>query len=85
MQNDWDIIGLGIASSITACILLLVTMVYAHLVSEIQPALVSMDITVWFGWWEYFALGVPTTAILCGEYWAWQILAIVSGNLGVTQ
>ena len=70
-QKEWDIIGLGLASSITACTLLLVTMVYAHLVSEIQPALISMDFTVWFGWWEYFSLGVPTTAILCGEYWAW--------------
>ena len=35
VQREWDIIGLGLASSITACILLTVTMVYAHLVEEI--------------------------------------------------
>ena len=71
IQKDLDIIGIGLATLITSLLEFVVIMVYAHLVPEIQPALISIDITVWYGWWEYFSLGVPTTVILCGEYWAW--------------
>lgn len=80
----WDLIGLGIASTLTSLILICTTMVYAHCLDRIKDALFWPDSTVWSDWKEYFALGVPTTAILCAEYWAWQLLAVLSGNLGVT-
>ena len=36
-------------------------------------------------WANYFKLGVPSTCILCAEYWAWNILGIMSANFGVEQ
>ena len=79
----WDLYGLGFASTLTAFILHSSIIVYSHCLKDIREALFWPDATVWTGWREYFSLGVPTTAMLCAEYWAWQFLAIVSGNLGV--
>ena len=79
----WDIYGLGLASTLTSFILLASTMIYAHFIPEIKEALFWPDATIWKGWMEYFRLGVPTTVMFCSEYWAWEILAILSGRLGV--
>ena len=79
----WDLHGLGLASTLSSIFLLASTIVYAHYINDVQEALFWPDASVWQGWKEYFYLGVPTTGILCAQYWAWQFLAIVSGNLGV--
>lgn len=85
VQWGWDMEGLGHASTLTSSILLASVMIYAHCLPHIKGALFWPDATVWHEWREYFALGVPTTGILCAEYWAWQFLAILSGNLGVNE
>ena len=67
----WDLYGLGLATTLTSLILLATTMMYAHCLKDIKDALFWPDATVWIGWKEYFNLGVPTTGMLCAEYWAW--------------
>ena len=79
-----DIEGLGIASTVTSLILIIFAVVYPVFIKEVQDALVWPDSSVWSGWKEYFSLGVPTTGMLCAEYWAWESLAFISGHLGVT-
>ena len=37
------------------------------------------------GWGEYLKLGVPTAGIVCAQFWAWDLLGIMSGYLGVEQ
>lgn len=71
VEWGWDMYGLGLASTVTSCILLLTTMVYAHCLENVRDALIWPDASVWSDWREYFALGVPTTGMLCAEYWAW--------------
>ena len=78
----WDVYGLGIANTLTSFIKLSSLMIYSQFVQEIREAYFLPDATVLVGWKEYFSLGVPTTIMLCAEYWAWQFLAIVSGGLG---
>ena len=79
----WDLYGIGQASTLTALILLASTMTYTHCLNDFKEALFWPDGTVWVGWVEYLSLGIPSTGILCTEYWAWQFMAIVSGYLGV--
>ena len=35
------------------------------------------------GWLEYLMIGIPGAIMLCGEWWAFEILAILSGCIGV--
>ena len=83
MYWDWDLYGIGQASTLTALTLNIFTMMYAHCLEDFKDAFFWPDATVWVGWKEYFSLGVPSTGILCAEYWAWEYLVIVSGYLGV--
>ena len=85
MRWGWDIVGLGVAHTITSLTLIIMVTVYAGLVDEIKEAITWPDAQMFLGWGEYFALGVPTTGILCAEYWAWQFLSIMSGNLSVME
>ena len=79
-----DLEGLGIASTVTSLILILFAVIYPVFIKDIQDALIWPDSSVWSGWKEYFSLGVPTTGMLCAEYWAWESLAFIAGHLGVT-
>ena len=67
----WDVFGLGLAESVTNLILLGSIHVYAHRLPEVRAALFWPDSSVWSGWKDYFALGVPATGLMCAELWAW--------------
>ena len=79
----WDLEGLALASTLTSFILLSFSVIYPYFIEGIRDALIWPDSSVWSGWKEYFSLGVPTTGMLCAEYWAWESLAFLSGHLGV--
>lgn len=34
------------------------------------------------GWWEFIALGIPGTIMLCSEWWAFEFLALMAARLG---
>ena len=80
---EMDLEGLGLASTLTSIILLSFSVIYPHFIDSAKDALIWPDSSVWSGWKEYFKLGVPTTGMLCAEYWAWESLAFLSGHLGI--
>lgn len=71
VKLDWGLRGLGMASTITSLLLVAMTELYAWCLPSIQDTLFWPDATSFHGWKEYFSLGVPTTIILCAEYFAW--------------
>lgn len=36
-------------------------------------------------WWEFISLGLPGTAMLCSEWWAFEVTVIMAGFLGTEQ
>jgi multidrug resistance protein, MATE family len=32
---------------------------------------------------EYFSIGIPSTIMLCLDWWVWELLILISGYLGV--
>ena len=83
VEWQWDLQGLGLASTLTSFILLATTMMYTHCLSYLQEALFWPEASVWSDWSEYFSLGLPTTGIVAAVFLALEFLALVSGNLGV--
>jgi MATE family multidrug resistance protein len=45
----------------------------------LQPFSTSAAFT---GWWQFIALGLPAAAMLCSEWWAYEILSIFAAALG---
>lgn len=37
------------------------------------------------GWWEYLSYGIPSTLMLCLEWWFYEILALYAGMLSVNE
>ena len=35
------------------------------------------------GWPEYLRLAIPATILLCSEWWAFEILTLIAGLIGV--
>jgi multidrug resistance protein, MATE family len=36
-------------------------------------------------WRPYFALSIPTTAMICAEWWYFELLTLTAGYLGVNE
>lgn len=82
---DMGIRGLGMATSVKDCVLLLIVMVYGNCSREVQPALSLPDRESLRGWCEYLKISLPSTIMICAEWWAFEILIIMAGILGVPE
>ena len=82
---DFDIRGLGMASSIKDFVLLLSVMIYAACNQQVRPYLFMPDSSSFCGWGEYLKISIPGTVMMCAEWWAVEILVVLSGTLGVTE
>ena len=75
--------GLGLATSITNFNLLLITLVYCRCYSKISRVLLRPGRDSFKGWYEYLSIALPSTVIICSEWWAFEILTIVSGLISI--
>lgn len=82
---DMGITGLAIASSTKDFVLLAITMLYGYCTPQINEALTPIDSEAFKGWGQYLKVSLPTTVMICSEWWAFEILTIIAGTLGVTQ
>ena len=78
-----DIVGLAIATNISTFTMLLVITIYAHSIKSINEALFFPTSSAFKNWGEYLKLSIPATVMLCAEWWAFEILTILSGIIGV--
>ena len=37
------------------------------------------------GWGEYLCISIPATVMICAEWWAFEIIELLAGILGVTE
>lgn len=83
---DMDIRGLALANSVKDMILLATIMIYSSYSDEIRPILRSpLDREALHCWGEYLRISLPSTVMICAEWWAFEILVIISGTLGVEE
>ena len=80
-----DVIGLAIATDISAFLMLIIITVYAHQIDSVNEAFFFPTMDSFSNWGEYFRLSIPATVMLCAEWWAFEILTILSGVLGVNE
>lgn len=75
--------GLGLATSVTNFNLLTITLIYCHCTPDISRALVMPTKSCFRGWSEYLKVSLPSTVMICAEWWAFEVLTIVSGMISV--
>ena len=84
---DLDIQGLAIATSLKDAILTIFVMIWGSLCSpQISSTLQPLfDGESFRGWSEYLKISLPSTVMYCAEMWAFGILTVLAGTLGVTE
>ena len=75
--------GLGLATSITNFNLLLITMVYCNCLPEISRALQLPDRDSLRGWSEYLKVSLPSTLMICSEWWAFEVVTVIAGTISI--
>ena len=75
--------SIGLASSATNFLLLLVTIIYCACDSSIRKALHAPGRDSFCGWKDYLKICLPSTLIMCSEWWIFEILTILAGLISV--
>ena len=85
LKANMGVRGLGLATALTNLIIFVMITVYAHCVPKIKETLFCPNAQTFSGWGEYLRFGVPATVMLCAEWWAFEILILLSGIIGVQE
>ena len=84
-KYDMGINGLATAASITNGFLLVSVFVYAFCSSQVRQVMQPIDREAFRSWWPYLKISLPATLMICSEWWAFEILTVLSGVLGVNE
>ena len=80
----FDVEGLGYANCVSGFINLIFTLIYTHCVPSISEAVAWPNSSTLEGLTAYVKLGLPIVIIMCSDWWAYSIIMIISGRLGVS-
>ena len=81
--NGLDVSGLGMATMITYLVMWILTDCYAFCVPAVRRTLRCPNSEAFRGWYEYFAIALPSTVMMLAEGWAFNLLGIMAGLLSV--
>ena len=82
---EMDIIGLAYAQSIQCGLLALSVAIYCNCSEKISKSLAPLSRESFNGWKQYLQISLPNTIMICSEWWAFEVLTILAGVIGVTE
>ena len=82
---DMSIKGLMLADLVKNGGLLLSVMIYGNCSDQVRPAVFLPNLESFRGWGEYRNYSLPSTIMICAEWWAFEVLVIMAGNLGLAE
>ena len=77
--------GLGLAISIANLIKVLIIVVFIACETKIRRALAWPSCEAFKGWFEYLGYSLPVIIILGSEWWAYELMTILAGLIGVEE
>ena len=82
-QLQWDIVGVSMATLITYFLNFFVITVYCLCESEVRRSFFFFTRESFQELRAYLAVGIPSTTMLCMEWWSFEVLAIMAGYISV--
>ena len=78
--------GIAIATSISQFTSWLLLTIYQHTcLSKIKKALFFPGVEIWRRWNQYLKISLPNSVMVCASWWAFEILTILAGLIGVSE
>ena len=84
-KMDLEIAGVGIAASISNFIIYICLLQYSAMIPEIQDAIQWPNKRAFRDIGQYLALGIPSALMLCLEWWAFEVMTLITGYIGVDE
>ena len=82
---DMSIEGLVLADLLKNSGLLLTVTIYGSCSAQVRPAVSLPDLESFRGWGEYLNISLPSTIMICAEWWFFEVLVIMAGSLGLVE
>jgi len=77
--------GAGMAIAMSNALIFIAMNVYMLFIDEIQEAVKWPDKRMFKDIWPYLKLGVPSSLSICFDWWAFELMTLFSGILGVKE
>jgi len=78
---DLDALGCGIAMLISQALNTIITTLYVHIANPCPESYFFLNKDCFIGWWEYTKFTLPSVFLLCAEWWAFEVQAIIAINI----
>ena len=78
-----DVIGLALATDVTNFIILSTILINSSCVPSIKEAIILPNRDALRDWGKYIRIALPATVLICAEWWAFEVLTLLAGILGV--
>lgn len=75
--------GVGIAGSVSNLVVYLCLLKYTSIIPDIQEALSWPSSSSFTGLEDYLRIGIPSALMLCIEWWAFEVMTLVTGYISV--
>eukprot|EP01022_Parablepharisma_sp_SALTPOND_P021396 TRINITY_DN4208_c0_g1_i1.p1 TRINITY_DN4208_c0_g1~~TRINITY_DN4208_c0_g1_i1.p1 ORF type:complete len:483 (+),score=26.67 TRINITY_DN4208_c0_g1_i1:52-1500(+) len=80
-----DYIGAAYAKTVSQILYILAMILYIRISGCCKETLVPFGLDSFKNWSEYLKLSLPTTSMLCLDWWGYEIMQIIAGKLGVVE
>ena len=84
-EKNMDVKGLGLAISIANFSKTAIVVVFICLNKEIRKSVTMMTMNAFAEWREYLGYSIPVIIILCSEWWAYEVITVLAGLIGVEE
>lgn len=82
IKLDWGIFGTGVAGFLTQVIAIIVVFAYSYRQDVMKETWFMPSLgSITSGVKEYLKIGLPSAAMMCFDWWAFELLMIISGWL----
>lgn len=73
--------GAALTLSVSQIINVIFGCIYIYFVNPLPESIFMYCKQSFNGWWSFLKISIPSAFILCAEWWAWEVLAIIASTL----
>ena len=81
MFLNMGIKGAALSLMISQLINIIMSSFYIYIINPLPESIFMYCKQSFIGWWSFLQISIPSAIILCAEWWAWEILALIAVTL----
>lgn len=83
IKYNYGVVGTGYAGVISNGSILIICLIYTSMLEDVKEGVFWPDSRSCTGIYEYLKVGIPSVVMIAAEWWAYEVIAILTGLFGV--